>query len=127
MAFRRDPNPLRILPGPTRAELGGARIIRAPRLTPRRVQAAQERTQTVGLLGGWTASLGKLTAGNMILDSVAERILIGAATAPLTGVGIFLGKDGSDYEFRAGDPAGAYIHWDASTLTIAGVALVPGS
>ncbi|KKK92685.1 hypothetical protein LCGC14_2700460, partial [marine sediment metagenome] len=58
---------------------------------------------------------------------VAERILIGAATAPLTGVGIFLGLDGSDYEFRAGDPAGSFIHWDATNLTISGAVITLGS
>ena len=51
---------------------------------------------------------------------------MGSATAPLTGTGIFIGKDGSDYEFRAGDPAGTFIHWDGSDLRINGTILTSG-
>lgn len=46
---------------------------------------------------------------------------VGAATAPTTGNGIYLGTDGlgnGDYDFRAGDPAGVYMHWDDSAGTL---------
>lgn len=46
-------------------------------------------------------------------------IRVGAATAPTTGTGIFMGFDGgTNYDFRAGDPAGTYIHWDGSAATL---------
>ena len=54
------------------------------------------------------------------IRGINEQMLFGAATAPTTGVGIFLGKDGADYEFRAGDPAGDNIHWDGTNLNING-------
>lgn len=68
----------------------------------------------VMVAGGWTIASDRFSNGNMKLMSTAEQILIGSATAPLTGTGIFLGKDGSDYEFRAGDPSGDYIHYDGT-------------
>ena len=65
-------------------------------------------------LGAITA--GSITAGSISINAATERILMGAASAPLTGTGVFLGKDGSDYEFRVGDPAGDFIHWNGSTF-----------
>lgn len=85
-----------------------------------------EVTATSGLIGGWTISAGELSSGSMKLQSTAERILVGAATAPLTGIGIFLGKDVADYEFRVGNPAGEYIHWDGTSLNVNGT-IIDGS
>lgn len=68
-----------------------------------------------------TLTAGKIDVGNIEINAGTERILFGAATAPTSGVGIFMGKDGSDYEFRAGNPSGNYIHWDGSVLTVNGV------
>ena len=73
---------------------------------------------TSGTIGGWTIGATSLYSGNISLNSAAETILIGSATAPLTGIGVFLGKDGSDYEFRFGDPSTQYIHWDGTRLVI---------
>ena len=73
------------------------------------------------LVGGWRAESQQLSQGNVVIQANAERILLGLATEPLTGVGIFIGKDGSDYEFRAGDPAANFIHWDGTNLNITGV------
>ena len=67
-----------------------------------------------GLLGGWTITASTIINGNVTMDAANEQILLGAATAPLTGIGVFLGKDGSDYEFRAGDPDNAYTHWNGT-------------
>lgn len=75
-------------------------------------------TATSGEIGGWTISSDELSSGNVSIQSDAERILMGSATAPLTGIGIFLGLDGSDYEARFGDPAGDYVHFDGTTLEI---------
>ena len=81
----------------------------------------EDPTQRLGSgYGNWLAESDALSSGKVRIESTNERILIGSATAPLSGIGIFLGKDGSDYEFRAGDPAGDYIHWDGSDLFIQG-------
>lgn len=73
---------------------------------------------TTGSIGGWTIATDEFYSGNVHLNSADEQILLGAATAPLTGVGIFIGKDGANYEFRAGDPAAGYMHWDGSILSL---------
>lgn len=75
---------------------------------------------TSGTIANWTIGANSLSSGNVTIDSSLEQILLGAATAPTTGVGIFLGLDGADYEFRAGDPAGENIHWDGTNLNING-------
>lgn len=77
-------------------------------------------TATSGTIGGWTLSSSELSAGSVKIQAGAERILMGSATAPLTGTGVFIGKDGSDYEFRAGNPAGNFFHWDGTNITIGG-------
>lgn len=76
-------------------------------------------------IGGFMASPNGLTQGNVTLDGTGEKILLGAATSPTVGTGIFMGNDGAatkGYDFRVGDPAAHYIWWDASanTLTIVG-------
>lgn len=76
-----------------------------------------------GSVGGWLLSATTLTSGNVTIDASAERILMGSATAPMTGIGVFIGEDGAGgYDLRAGDPAGDYLWWDASsgTLTVSG-------
>ena len=80
---------------------------------------------TISTLDAITADMGTLTAGQISVGSITinadnEQILMGSASAPLTGIGVFLGKDGADYEFRAGNPAGAYVHWNGSSLTVTG-------
>lgn len=72
------------------------------------------------VIAGWSFTNQQLSSGSVTINGSTERILLGAATAPLTGIGGFIGKDGSDYEFRFGDPAGRYIHWDGTLLTIVG-------
>ena len=85
---------------------------------PFRITEAGVLTATSGTVGGWTLNATDIFSSNFKLESDTERLLLGSATAPLTGIGVFLGKDGSDYEFRAGDPAGNYMHWNGSTLDI---------
>jgi hypothetical protein len=77
------------------------------------------------LVGGFSATPAELTQGKIKLQGIAERFLIGDATLPLTGTGVFIGWDGEttkNYDFRVGDPSANYIHWDGSlaTLTIVG-------
>lgn len=77
--------------------------------------------QDVGALGGLMAGSRELVHGNIHIQGIDERILVGeSVTAPLEGIGVFIGKDGDDYEFRVGDPDGNYIHWDGTDLTIKG-------
>lgn len=74
-------------------------------------------------VGGFMNTPQELRQGNIAIQGAQERILIGVASAPLTGIGIFIGNAGDGtYDFRAGNPSGNYIHWDqsAGTLTIAG-------
>ena len=75
------------------------------------------------IIGGWGASSGQLSSGNVILDATHEQLRIGAATSPTVGLGVFLGKSGSYYQFRVGDPAGNNILWDGVTLTVSAAAL----
>lgn len=70
------------------------------------------------IIGGWQGDTQQLSSGKMIFQSKKERILIGDATAPMTGIGVFIGKtDSGKYVFRVGDPNGNYIYWDGSNLT----------
>ncbi len=102
-------------------------------LTPDQIVliSARERIQIPepdisNLIGGWLATQSELRKGNVNIQANKERILFGEATAPLTGVGIFLGKDGSDYEFRIGDPSGNYFHYDGTNLTLVGGIITGG-
>lgn len=63
---------------------------------------------------------GQVQSGNLTIDAAQEQILFGAATAPGSGVGIFLGLSGGVYHLRAGDPNNDFLHWDGSTLTVVG-------
>jgi hypothetical protein len=65
-----------------------------------------------------TLTAGKIDVGNIEINADTERILMGAATEPMTGAGVFIGKDGSNYEFRCGDPAGNWLHWDGTDLKL---------
>jgi len=95
----------------------GVNSITAASITAGTITAAEITGATLSAI---YADMGTLTAGEIAVGSISisaatERIMMGAATAPLTGVGVFMGKDGTDYELRVGDPAGDYIHWDGST------------
>jgi len=89
-----------------------------------RIVLPEEAGQLMGeSYGGWKAESDALTTNGIRLEANNERVLIGSATEPLTGIGVFIGSDlAGGYDFRAGDPGGNYIHWDASatTLTIVG-------
>jgi hypothetical protein len=77
-------------------------------------------TAVTGSIGGWTIAANEFYSGGVRIQSNSQRILMGLATAPMTGVGIFMGLDGSDYEFRVGDPGSDYFAYDGSTLTLNG-------
>jgi hypothetical protein len=73
--------------------------------------------------GGWSVADGRLYADNgaMSLESTIPALLLGSATAFMSGVGVFEGKDGGVYKWRVGDPAGNYAAWDNSTFTVVGI------
>lgn len=82
-------------------------------------------------IGGMQVDAQQLSQGKVTIQGVAQRILIGDATAPLTGIGIFMGSDQAStvgYDFRVGNPSGQYIHWDASagTFIISGTIVIGG-
>ena len=94
--------------------------ISTPKLQANSVEAGNINVSTLSAISAdmGTITAGKIDVGSIEINAATERILFGAATAPTTGTGIFLGKDGSDYEFRVGDPSGQNMHWDGSTLTV---------
>lgn len=77
-------------------------------------------------VGGWKQESNALSSGKVRINSANEQILIGDATTAILGVGIFIGKSGTVYVWRAGDPDGNYLYWDGTDLTINGQ-LVGGS
>jgi hypothetical protein len=99
-----------------------ANEIAANTITGTEISSLNISTKTItadtGTIGGWTLSASSLSSGSVSFDATTERLLMGAASAPLTGAGVFLGKDSADYEFRCGDPAGSYLHWDGTSLTL---------
>lgn len=81
-------------------------------------------------VGGFVASPNSLSQGSISINGTAQTILIGAATSPTAGIGIFMGSDGQlspGYDFRVGDPSGHYIWWDASANTLSIVGAVSAS
>lgn len=80
-----------------------------------------ELSDSQQFIGGWTFDNGKLSSGSVSIDGANEVILMGSATDPTTGTGVFLGKDGSDYEFRCGVPGGNEIFYNGTDITVNGV------
>lgn len=72
---------------------------------------------TGGYLGAPTTVLNISTSG---LDVGVTGHFQGGASDYLTGTGFFLGYSGAAYKFSVGNPAGNYIGWDGTTLTIVG-------
>jgi len=80
-------------------------------------------TSTAGAIGGWTLSANDLSSGNVSFNSNTELLKLGAVTdftKDGTDKGILIGKDGSDYEFFVGAENGNFIHWNGSSLSVAG-------
>lgn len=77
-------------------------------------------TATAGAIGGWVINATNITSGSVTISSSLEQILMGSATAPTVGTGIFIGKSGGVYQFRVGNPASAYMSWSGSSLVLVG-------
>lgn len=106
--------------------------IAATTITGDKIASLNISTKTItadtGTIGGWTLSASELLSGSLKLQATGQRILVGSATDVMTGVGIFIGLSGGQYQIRAGDPAGAYFRWSGSVLDVAGAVLTnPGT
>lgn len=77
-------------------------------------------TATSGAIGGWTIAASTLSSGSITLNSSTPSILIGAATAVLTGTGVFIGNVSGTYEMRIGNPSANYLLWDGTNLSANG-------
>ena len=96
-------------------------------LIPAREKIQMPELDMATLVGGWLSTQSELRKGNVNIQANKERILFGSATDPTTGVGIFIGKDGADYEFRVGDPSGNNLLYDGTNITITGGNISAGS
>ncbi len=122
------------------------RVTKAGAVTATSATITGSITATSGTIAGWTINSTNLTSpdGRIVLESDANGtdayiqiddngwIQMGAATAPLTGNGVFIGYDqvnANTFDMRAGDPAATYFHWDdsANTLKIEGGSLNVGT
>ena len=79
-----------------------------------------EMSDTQQMIAGWSFTNAQLSSGSVIINATNEQILMGSATAPLTGTGIFQGLSGGAYQMRLGDPTDKYVLWDGTNLTTTG-------
>lgn len=83
----------------------------------------------VSALSGISANLGAITSGTFTLDP--SGYIRGGQTGYNTGTGFWLGFTGANYKFSLGNPAGNYLTYDGTTLTIRttldGADLAPGT
>jgi len=70
-------------------------------------------------IAGWDFTNTKFSKGNVEIDSSIERIKLGVTTTFGSGTGILIGKDGSDYEWYAGNGT-QYFWWDGINAKIKG-------
>ena len=85
-------------------------------------------TATSGYIGttdnGFTITGNTIHNGNFYLNANAETLRLGTITDftndDNTKSGIYMGKDGSDYEFFVGKEATQYLHYNGDTLQIRG-------
>ena len=80
-----------------------------------------------GSLGGLEIGSNRLAKGQLVILPHLEQILFGSASSPTSGIGIFIGKDGSDYEWRVGDPSGNHLIYDGTDIAIVGGAITGGT
>jgi len=82
-----------------------------------------------GFMAGWTVTASQISSdsGNVVLNSATPRITLGAASAPLTGKGVWMGKSAGAYQWRVGNPADGYLLWDDTTLSVNGNMSVAGT
>jgi hypothetical protein len=72
--------------------------------------------------GGISATTAQTGNANQITQDVTG-FLAGGATGYLNGAGYWMGYSSGAYKMHLGNPAGSYIAWDGSALTIKGTLL----
>jgi len=78
---------------------------------------------TSGEIGGWDINENSIasTDDSIVLDPVTPSISIGAVTAYMTGIGIWMGEDvDTKYKMHIGDPLNDHLYWDGENLHITG-------
>jgi hypothetical protein len=76
-------------------------------------QAGELAHWNIGTVDAYTISAD---SGKIRLNSLTPYISLGnAVSGVLTGKGIWMGKDGGDWDLRVGDPSDSYMHYDGST------------
>lgn len=72
------------------------------------------------LIGVVDADTISADSGNFVLNSATPKITLGAASNYLTGAGFFVGKHSGTYKLHIGNPAGDFLSWSGSALSITG-------
>ena len=97
-----------------------------------RVYLTGNITATSGYIGstdeGWTIASDQIHNGNFKLNANDETLQLGTVTSfandTNTKQGIYMGKDGGNYEFFAGKEATEYVWWDGDNLNVKGIITV---
>jgi len=71
-----------------------------------------------GEIAGWTIASATLSKNNVTIDSAGN--IRSGQTAYNTSSGFWIGNDSGTPKFSLGNPAGNYLTWDGSALTIKG-------
>jgi hypothetical protein len=101
----------------TNAKIGNLAVDNA-KIANATIAFAKFDTATFTTLSAFTADMGTLTAGTITLNSTGH--IKSGQTAFDTGTGFFLGISSGVAKFSLGNPAGNYIKWDGSSLTVGG-------
>lgn len=94
----------------------------AGKITAGDVDAARMQANIVTALVGKYSTLSALTAslGTVTINSSGWLVTNGVTGYGSGTSGVFMGYEGGVYKFRVGNPAGNYIGWDGSNLTVIG-------
>lgn len=94
----------------------------AGKITAGDVDAARMQANIVTALVGKYTTLSALTAslGTVTINSSGWLVTNGVTGYGSGTSGVFMGYEGGVYKFRVGNPAGNYIGWDGSNLTVIG-------
>lgn len=94
----------------------------ASKITAGDIDAARIQANIVTALVGKYTTLSALTAslGTVTINSSGWLVTNGVTGYGSGTSGVFMGYEGGVYKFRVGNPAGNYIGWDGSNLTVIG-------
>lgn len=94
----------------------------ASKITAGDIDAARMQANIVTALVGKYTTLSALTAslGTVTINASGWLVTSGVTGYGTGTSGVFMGYEGGVYKFRVGNPAGNYIGWDGSNLTVIG-------